>query len=76
MPTNNRYSKDYLGDKGTLWRWYKKKTKTMARRVDGPFEVETREGVITCQNGWLAVDAHGYPYPIDAEEFEVIYEEI
>jgi len=40
----------------------------------GPFEVETREGTLTCEDGWLAIDSDGYPYPIAADEFNKIYE--
>jgi hypothetical protein len=53
---------------------YRKKVLTPAVRVDGPFTVETRNGTLTCEDGYLAVDAHGWPYPIDKDEFERIYE--
>lgn len=46
---------------------------TWAMRITGAFEVETSEGTLTCQDGWLAIDARGYPYPIAADEFERIY---
>lgn len=55
---------------------YRKRTLTQATRVDGPFTVQTREGTLTCPDGWLAIDAHGWPYPIDAQEFATIYEEV
>lgn len=58
------------------WASYRKRTLTAARRMNGRFVVETREGVVTCEDGWLAVDAHGYPYPIAADEFETIYEKV
>lgn len=51
------------------WREYR----TRMVRVDGPFTVETREGPLTCPDGYLAVDARGYPYPIDADEQALIY---
>lgn len=53
---------------------YRKKKLTRAVRMHGPFTVETREGSLTCQDGYLAVDNAGYPYPIDHEEFVNIYE--
>jgi hypothetical protein len=47
-------------------------------RIDGPFEVQISgqgpESVVRCDDGWLAVDARGYPYPLAADEQPVIYE--
>jgi hypothetical protein len=56
------------------WPLYRKTALTHAIRVAGPFTVETSEGPLTCEDGYLAVDARGYPYPIAAGEFELIYE--
>ena len=56
------------------WGSYRKKTITRAARIHGSFEVETREGTLSCPDGWLALDTAGWPYPIAAEEFEKIYE--
>lgn len=58
------------------WKTYRKTSLTMAVRIIGPFEVKTREGVLKCPDGYLAVDAHGWPYPIAFDEFERIYEEV
>lgn len=58
------------------WAWFIKKTPTRMLRIDGPFTVETSEGPLTCQDGWLAVDARGYPYPLDDEEKNLIYKEV
>ena len=55
---------------------YRKKTLTTAVRIEGPFIVYTREGQLSCKDGYLAIDSGGFPYPIDREEFERIYEEI
>lgn len=55
---------------------FRKTTVTRAWRILGAFAVETREGLMTCEDGWLAVDAHGNPYPIAADEFAVIYEPV
>lgn len=58
------------------WEVFRKKVPTRAIRMDGPFVVETSEGPLRCADGWVAVDARGYPYPIAAEEFELIYERV
>ncbi len=68
------YTADNLPDHG--WREYRKKVTTKAVRVQGPFTVATTEGPLTCQDGYLAVDARGFPYPIAADEFSLIYESV
>ncbi len=55
------------------WREYRKKVNTRMVRIDGPFVVETSEGPLRCDDGYLAVDARGYPYPIAADEHALIY---
>jgi hypothetical protein len=55
---------------------YRKKVTTRAIRMDGAFTVETSEGPLRCADGWLCFDARGYPYPVAADEFELIYEEV
>lgn len=55
------------------WGYYQKHSITRAQRIEGPFTVHTREGVMVCSDGWLAIDSLGYPYPIAAEEFDRIY---
>lgn len=74
LPT---YSADNVGglEPGT-WPQYRKVALTRAVRIDGPFEVETSEGPLRCQDGYLALDARGYPYPIAADEFELIYQPV
>lgn len=57
-----------------MWSIHRKTAKTLAVRIEGPFRVETAEGWLTCQDGYLALDAIGRPYPIEAAEFERIYE--
>ena len=52
---------------------YEKRRTTPAARIEGPFLVETREGVLKCQDGYLALDTEGHPYPIAAEEFKKTY---
>jgi len=61
----------WLTEKMPRWRI---KSFTRAARVEGPFEVVTKEGVLTCADGYLAFDHRGWPYPIAADEFERIYE--
>ncbi len=60
-------------DPGT-WPEYRKVSLTHALKIDGPFTVETSEGSLSCSDGYLAVDARGYPYPIATDEFALIYE--
>lgn len=55
------------------WTLYRKRGATPAIRIDGPFSVETREGTLTCEDGYLAVDSNGDPYPIAADVFEDTY---
>lgn len=56
------------------FRLYRKASLTQATRIEGPFTVRTQEGWLTCQDGWLALDSRGWPYPIDVVEFDRIYE--
>ena len=53
---------------------YKRRVPVRAVPIEGPFEVETREGVLTCPDGWLALDASGNPYPIASDEFPKLYD--
>lgn len=64
---------DYNPDE---WPVYYKQVPTRAIRVAGPFTVTPHgeaDGDITVQDGFLAIDARGYPYPISADEFKLIY---
>lgn len=54
---------------------YRKKVLTRAIRIVGEFKVDTGQGIATCKDGYLALDARGYPFPIAKEEFEKIYVE-
>lgn len=58
------------------WPRYQKKVATSAMRVDGPFQVDTSEGTLTCKDGYLCIDARGYPYPVAKDEFDLIYERV
>lgn len=55
------------------WSQWRKTSITSAIRIIGPFVVETSEGPLSCEDGWLAIDARGYPYPIADDEFRQIY---
>lgn len=55
------------------WREFRKRGTTSMLRMDGPFTVVTREGPLSCPDGWLAVDRAGWPYPIAADEQRVTY---
>jgi hypothetical protein len=66
------YTRDNLPAEG--WAEYRKVTTTRMRRIDGPFSVRTRHrGIVTCEDGYLAVDSGGWPYPIAADEHARIY---
>lgn len=70
------YNAGHLPTDPEEWPVYRKTALTRALRVQGPFVVETSEGRLRCQDGYLAMDARGYPYPIATEEFEQIYERV
>lgn len=73
----HKFNKENVGDIALdTWQVWRKKRLTQAIRIDGPFEVETREGTLSCPDGYLAVDSMGWPYPIAKDEFENIYEEV
>lgn len=61
------------------WPEYFKQVPTRAVRVAGPFTVLIHDdpteggGEISCADGYLAIDARGYPYPISVDEFDLIY---
>lgn len=55
------------------WKLAQKIGRTLVRRMPGPFEVDTSEGTMRCENGWLAIDSAGNPYPIEAGVFGLSY---
>lgn len=70
---------DYDAPGGAHWQEFKKVATTRALRIEGPFRVETSESEnepFMCEDGWLAVDARGYPYAIADEEFRKIYKPV
>lgn len=70
------FSTENLPSKPIGWPLYRKTALTRALRIEGPFTVQTSEGPLHCKNGYLAVDARGYPYPIAKDEFVKIYQEV
>lgn len=60
----------------TGWTTWRKLVPTDMVRIQGPFTAITSDGPAFCEDGWLAIDARGYPYPIDAGEQAIIYEQV
>lgn len=58
------------------WTLCRKTALTPMIRVVGAFEVETSEGRMRCEDGYLAVDSEGNPYPIAAEVAAASYESV
>lgn len=62
------------------WREFRKVAPTRMIRIEGPFAVQIHgqgpESVVTCDDGWVGLDARGYPYPIDVDEQALIYEAV
>ena len=67
------FTRNDIGDRAD-WPIWRKRRLTSAKRIIGAFRVVTREGELTCPDGYLAVDSQGWPYPIAKDEFEEIYE--
>lgn len=67
---------DFEAPGGHVWAEFRKTATTRAIRIDGPFRVMTSESEnepFYCEDGWLAIDARGYPYAIADDEFIQIY---
>ncbi len=75
-PPIPRFSPNVLPHPADNWTEWRKKVTTRMVRIDGPFIVDTSEGPLRCADGWLAMDARGYPYPIAADEQALIYEPV
>ena len=67
------YDTDNLPSDPATWPEFRKPALTRMVRIDGPFVVDMPEGPAPCDDGWLAIDARGYPYPIAADEQSQIY---
>lgn len=70
--TEHVWTVDNITDAGP-WQEFYKVASTRMRRIDGPFRVLTSEGEVQCEDGWLALDSRGYPYPIAVDEQAAIY---
>lgn len=56
------------------WATYRRRIlEVSAVRIPHPFTVQTREGTIGCDDGWLALDINGDPYPIADDVFRATY---
>lgn len=55
-------------------RMYTRSVPTEAWRIHGPFAVKTPHGVVYCEDGYLALDVDGHPYPIACEVFYQSFE--
>lgn len=64
-------TKDNLPERG--WEVYVKIAPTQMMRMSGEFTVMTKEGPLTCSDGWLALDNEGNPYPISDENQQAMY---
>lgn len=76
-PVVQLFSTDNLPDDG--WKQYRKISLTRAIKIEGPFRVLTSESEnepFYCEDGYLALDARGYPYAIATDEFKLIYEAV
>lgn len=58
------------------WQAFRKHATTLMTRIDGPFTIHTSQGPLPCEDGWVAIDARGYPYPLAADEQALIYEPV
>jgi hypothetical protein len=56
------------------FRPYRRKNVVWMMRVDGPFKVKTMHGTVECDDGFVAVDEEGWPYPIAASVHAKSYE--
>jgi hypothetical protein len=71
-----RFTADNLEFHELIFREFRKIGTTKVAKIGVPFEVETSEGLMRCESGWLAIDSEGNPYPIADDVFEKTYEEI
>jgi hypothetical protein len=56
-----------------MWGIWTRTGKTLAVRMTGPFACVTANGLVSCKDGYLALDPEGYPYPIERDIFEKSY---
>jgi hypothetical protein len=70
-PDGDLYHKDNLptGE----WGQYQKTTPVSATPMVGKYAVKTQEGTVNAEDGWMALDNAGHPYPIADQEFDTAY---
>ncbi len=69
------YTSDCLPENN--WGRYRKNGVTRMARIDGPFAARTLDGNIAfCDDGWLAVDRQGHPYPVADAAHTGVYERV
>lgn len=83
IPTYDRDAlpEDFTAPGGHSWAEFGLKQPLRAIKIDGPFQVRLpldhalrhEVGATTCNNGWLAIDHKGDPFPILEEDFLSIY---
>lgn len=74
------YTRDHLANV-PIWPKYRERGYPMrpvisACRIDRPFAVETFDGLKRCADGYLCVDAMGFPIAVDKVRFERVYESV
>jgi hypothetical protein len=70
------FDAEHLPSDPATWPTWRKVRLTSAVKIDGPFMVKTAEGPLTCEDGYLVVDARGYPFPIATSEFRLTYKAV
>jgi hypothetical protein len=73
LPNQPMFTRETLPNYSTF-QPYTRKSVTMMSRVEGPFKVQTQHGVVECDDGWVALDEEGWPYPISVSVQEKSYE--
>lgn len=69
---DNHFTRDNIGFMEQALT-FQKRALTKAVRIAGPFTVETKEGTLRCEDGYLTLDIDGNPYPMERDVFERTY---
>jgi hypothetical protein len=70
----NQQSPDPQSRSQSAFRPYRRKNVTWMMRVETPFKVVTQHGIVECDDGYVAVDEEGWPYPISISVHAKAYE--
>ena len=81
MPVYDRDNLPEYVPGGASWADFTLREPLHAIRVEGAFQcrlplghaLRDSLGVLTCADGWMAIDQNGDPFPIDAKQFDMIY---